>query len=94
MAIIPKYHLQICIFSKIITKFCPLFYSETSNFGVGPMDYMVEKALMDYVLIEKRVKGRLQDVRVYRGAAVGVSDHYLVEARVVVAKEWCNSSKM
>ena len=28
MAIIPKYHLQICIFSKIITKFCPLFYSE------------------------------------------------------------------
>ena len=51
---------------------------------------VVEKALMDYVLIEKRVKGRLQDVHVYRGAAAGVSDHYLVEARVVVAKEWCN----
>ena len=49
---------------------------------------VVERALMDYVLIEKRMIGRLKDVHVYRGVAAGISDHYLVEARVVVAKEW------
>ena len=47
------------------------------------------KALMDYVLIEKRVKGRLKDVHVHRSAFAGMSDHFLVQARVEVAKEWC-----
>ena len=51
---------------------------------------VVEKALMDYVLIEKRMIGRLKDVHVYRGVTAGMSDHYLVEARVIVAKEWCS----
>ena len=49
-----------------------------------------EKALMDYVLIERRMVGRLKDVHVYRGEAAGMSDHFLVEARVLVAKEWCS----
>ena len=49
---------------------------------------VVEKALMDYVLIERRMIGRLKDVHVYRGVAAGMSDHYLVEAKVIVAKEW------
>ena len=49
---------------------------------------VVEKALMDYVLIEKRMISRLKDVHVFRGVAAGMSDHYLVEARVIVAKEW------
>ena len=52
-----------------------------------------ERALMDYVLIERRMVGRLKDVHVYRGEAAGMSDHYLVEARVLVAKEWCSREK-
>ena len=34
--------------------------------------------------------GRLKDVHVFRGVAAGMSDHFLVEAEVVVAKEWGN----
>ena len=46
---------------------------------------VIERALMDYVLI-----GRLKDVHVFRGVAAGMSDHFLFEAKVVVAKEWGN----
>ena len=49
---------------------------------------------MDYVLITKRMVGRLKDVLVFRGVAAGMSDHFLVEAEVVVAKEWGNSGMM
>ena len=49
---------------------------------------MIERALMDYVLITRRMIGRLKDVHVYRGVAAGMSDHFLVESKVVVAKEW------
>ena len=45
---------------------------------------------MDYVLITKRMVGRLKDVHVFRGVAAGMSDHFFVEAKVVVAKEWGN----
>ena len=49
---------------------------------------VIERTLMDYVLITKRmVVGRLKDVHVFRGVATGMSDHFLVEAEVVVAKE-------
>ena len=34
--------------------------------------------------------GRLKDVHVFRGVAAGMSDHFLVEAKVVVVKEWGN----
>ena len=53
---------------------------------------VIERALMDYVLITKRMVGRLKDVHVFRGVAAGMSDHFLVEAEVVVAKEWGNKS--
>ena len=46
--------------------------------------------LMDYVLITKRMVGRLKDVHVFWGVADGMSDHFLVEAKVVVAKGWRN----
>ena len=49
---------------------------------------MVDRALMDYVIISRNVRHRLLDVHVYRGAAVGVSDHYLVEGRLRVAERW------
>ena len=45
---------------------------------------------MDYVLITKRMVGRLKDVHVFRGVAVDMSEHFLVEAKVVVAKGWGN----
>ena len=51
---------------------------------------VIERALMDYVLITKRMVGRLKDVHVFRGVAAGMSDHFLFEAEVVVAKEWGN----
>ena len=54
---------------------------------------LIERALMDYVLI-KRMIGRLKDVHVFRGVAAGMSDHFLVEAEVVVAKELGNSGRM
>ena len=49
---------------------------------------VVERALMDYVIISKKVWKRLLDVHVYRGAADGVSDHFLVEGRLKVIGKW------
>ena len=40
--------------------------------------------------LSKRMVGRLTDVHVFRGVAAGMSDHFLVEAEVVAAKEWGN----
>ena len=51
---------------------------------------VVERALMDYVLITKRMIGRVKDVHVFRGVAAGMSDHFVVETKLVVAKEWGN----
>ena len=51
---------------------------------------VIERALMGYVLITKRMVGRLKDVHVFRGVAAGMSDNFLVEAKLVVAKEWGN----
>ena len=47
-----------------------------------------DRALMDYVIVSRNVRSRLLDVHVYRGAAGGVSDHYLVEGRVRVVGRW------
>ena len=44
---------------------------------------VIERALMDYVLITKRMVDRLKDVHVFRGVAAGMSDQFLVEAKVV-----------
>ena len=43
---------------------------------------LIERAMMDYVLVEKSVLGRLVDVHVARGAGRGVSHHILVVAKV------------
>ena len=51
---------------------------------------MIERSIMDYVLITKIMVGRLKDVHVFRGVAAGMSDHFLVEAEVVVVKKWGN----
>ena len=52
-----------------------------------------ERALMDYVLVKRRMSGRLKDVHVYRGVTAGMSDHFLVEGKMVVAKEWGNNRR-
>ena len=51
---------------------------------------VIERALMDHVLVTKRMVGRLKDEHVFRGVAAGMSGQFLVEAKVVVAKEWGN----
>ena len=45
---------------------------------------------MDHLLITKIMVGRLKDVLVFRGVAAGMSDNFLVETKVMVAKEWGN----
>ena len=49
---------------------------------------VVAKALMDYVVISKGKIGRLLDVRVMRGAGNGLSDHFLVEGEMKLARRW------
>ena len=51
---------------------------------------VIERALLDYVLITKTMVGRLKYAHAFRGVAAGMSDHFLVEAKMVVAKEWGN----
>ena len=43
---------------------------------------VVDRALMDYVLLPERMLGRLIDVKVFRGEGGGMSDHFLVDARL------------
>ena len=45
---------------------------------------VVDRAMMDYVVVSKHMRGRLLDVNVLRGVASGMSDHFLVEGRVKV----------
>ena len=45
---------------------------------------VVDRALMDYVIVSKKSLGRVMDVHVYRGEAGGISDHLLVQARLKV----------
>ena len=49
---------------------------------------VVDRAVMDYVLVSKSLKGRLLDVHVYRGEGRGMSDHFLVEGRLKVVNGW------
>ena len=51
---------------------------------------VIGRALMDYVLITKRMVGRLKDVHVFWGVAAGMSDHFLAEAKMVIEKELGN----
>ena len=53
-----------------------------------------ERSLMDYVPISKRMIGRVKDVHMFRDVAAGIiSDHFLVEAKMIVAKEWGNRNE-
>ena len=47
-----------------------------------------EGSLIDYVLVKEKRKNLLEGVDVYRGAAGGLSDHYLVEAKAKMEGFW------
>ena len=49
---------------------------------------MVDRSLMDYVLLTKRMLGRLLDVKVWKREGGGMSDHFLVEARLKLVGGW------
>ena len=54
---------------------------------------VVDWALMDYVLLPKRMLGRLLDVNERREGG-GMSDHFLVEARLKLVGGWRNARMM
>ena len=45
---------------------------------------IVEKALMDYVVVSRRALKHVLDVKVMRGVASGMSDHFFVEGKIRV----------
>ncbi|KAK7945076.1 hypothetical protein WMY93_000804 [Mugilogobius chulae] len=54
---------------------------------------VIDKAMMDYVVVSKGACGRLLDVSVKRGESGGMSDHYLVEGRLRVGMPWVRSRR-
>ena len=54
---------------------------------------VVDKALMDYVLLPKQMLGRLLDVKVWRGEGRGLSDHFWVEARLKLLGGWRSAGR-
>ena len=55
---------------------------------------VVDKASLDYVLLPKRMLGRLLDVKVLRGEGGGMSDHFFVEARLKLVGGWRSARRM
>ena len=52
----------------------------------------VNKALMDYVLLPRRMLGRLFDVKLWRRG--GLPDHFLVEARLKLVGGWKSDGRL
>ena len=58
---------------------------------------VVDKALMDWVLLPRRMLGRLLDVKAWRGEAVGeggLCDHFLVEAQLKLVGGWRSAGRL
>ena len=49
---------------------------------------------MDYVLLPRRMLGRLFDVKVWRVERGRLSDHFLVEARLKLVGGWRSAGRM
>ena len=59
------------------------------------VNWVVDKALMDHVLLPRRMLGRLLDVKVWRGErGGGLSDHFLGEARLKLLGDWRSAGRM
>ena len=55
---------------------------------------VLDKALMDYVLLPRLMLGKLLDVKVWRGEGGGMSNHFLVEARLKLVSGWRSAWRM
>ena len=49
---------------------------------------VVDRALMDYVVVSRRRIGSVLDVHVFRGESGGISDHFLVEGKLKMEDGW------
>ena len=49
---------------------------------------VTDRAIMDYILVGRDMRHKLLDVHVFRGAAGGMSDHYLVQGLIKMDR-WC-----
>ena len=54
---------------------------------------VIDRALMDYMLLPKRMIGRLLDVKVWRGEGRGMSDYFLVEAWLKLVGGWRSAGR-
>ena len=64
------------------------------NGGRPDKALMVNKALMDYVLLPRRMLGRLLDVKSVERRRGGLSDHFLVSARLKLLGGWRSAGRM
>ena len=55
---------------------------------------MLDRALINHVLLPRRMLGRLLDVKVWRGEGGGMSNHFLEEARLKVVGVSRSSGRM
>jgi hypothetical protein len=54
------------------------------------------KTIIDYVIVNRRLKNLVQDIKVFRGSDIG-SDHFLVTSRINLLSRWkqkTNNSKL
>ena len=54
----------------------------------------LDKALIDFVLLPRRMLERLLNVKVWRGEEGGLSDHFLVEAWLILLGGWRSAGRM
>jgi hypothetical protein len=54
------------------------------------------KTIIDYIIVNRRLKNLVQDIKIFRGSDVG-SDHFLVTPRINLLSRWkqqSNNSKL
>ena len=49
---------------------------------------VVDRGLLDFVVVSKGVVGKLLDINVFRGESEGISDHFLVEGKIKDVGNW------
>ena len=85
--------LEDCVVCKYYNDYL-VKYSSPASFPASRVSRRVPfvHTRVDYTghLWQKRMVGRLKDVHVFRGVAASMSELFLIEAKVVVAKEWGN----
>jgi hypothetical protein len=49
------------------------------------------KSIIDYVIVSRRLKNLVQDIKIFRGSDIG-SDHFLVTSRINLLSRWKHQS--